>query len=110
MTSVVLLISPFGVGENVVEVLATGGNNPSGDNVDEALIELLSSTFKAETGVDVSGDPMAMQRLEAAEKAKIELSSAQATDINLPFLMQTQQVQHLNMNLTRAKFEQLIGD
>ena len=106
-------ISILEVGENVVEVLATGGNNHlGGDNVDEALIELLSSTFKSETGVDVSNDPMAMQRLkEAAEKAKIELSSAQATDINLPFLTaDATGPKHLNMNLTRAKFEQLIGD
>jgi molecular chaperone DnaK len=106
-------ISILEVGENVVEVLATGGNNHlGGDNVDEALIDLLSSTFKSETGVDVSGDPMAMQRLkEAAEKAKIELSSAQATDINLPFLTaDATGPKHLNLNLTRAKFEQLIAD
>ena len=68
-------------------------------------------TFKDDTGVDVSGDPMAMQRLkEAAEKAKIELSSAQATDINLPFLTADQSgPKHLNVNLSRSKFEQLIG-
>ena len=106
-------VSILEVGENVVEVLATGGNNHlGGDNIDEALIEFLSDTFKSETGVDVSNDPMAMQRLkEAAEKAKIELSSAQATDINLPFLTaDATGPKHLNLNLTRAKFEQMIGD
>ena len=105
-------VSLLEVGENVVEVLATGGNNHlGGDNVDEALIKFLADTFKSETGVDVTGDPMAMQRLkEAAEKAKIELSSAQATDVNLPFLTADQSgPKHLNLNLTRAKFEQLIG-
>lgn len=104
-------ISLLEVGENVVEVLATGGNNHlGGDNVDETLIDFLVKQFKDETGVDVKGDPMAMQRLkEAAEKAKIELSSAQSTDINLPFLTADQSgPKHLNVNLTRAKFEQLI--
>lgn len=106
-------ISILEVGENVVEVLATGGNNHlGGDNVDEVLISFLVDQFKSETGVDVKGDPMAMQRLkEAAEKAKIELSSAQSTDINLPFLTADQSgPKHLNVNLTRARFEQLIGD
>ena len=106
-------VSLLEVGENVVEVLATGGNNHlGGDNVDETLIQFLVDTFKADTGVDVSADPMAMQRLkEAAEKAKIELSSAQATDINLPFLTADQSgPKHLNVNLSRSKFEQLIGD
>ncbi|NRA64325.1 MAG: molecular chaperone DnaK [Pseudobacteriovorax sp.] len=106
-------VSLLEVGENVVEVLATGGNNHlGGDNVDEALIKFLVDTFKNDTGVDVTNDPMAMQRLkEAAEKAKIELSSAQATDINLPFLTADQSgPKHLNVNLSRAKFEQLIGD
>ena len=106
-------ISILEVGENVVEVLATGGNNHlGGDNVDEVLISFLVDQFKSETGVDVKGDPMAMQRLkEAAEKAKIELSAAQSTDINLPFLTADQTgPKHLNVNLTRARFEQLIGD
>lgn len=105
-------VSLLEVGENVVEVLATGGNNHlGGDNVDEALIKFLVETFKSETGVDVTGDPMAMQRLkEAAEKAKIELSSAQSTDINLPFLTADQSgPKHLNVALSRSKFEQLIG-
>lgn len=106
-------ISILEVGENVVEVLATGGDTHlGGDNIDEFLIDFLVKNFKSENGVDISGDPMAMQRLkEAAEKAKIELSSAQATDINLPFLTADQTgPKHLNVPLTRAKFEQLIGD
>lgn len=104
-------ISILEVGENVVEVLATGGNNHlGGDNIDELLIKFLVDNFKSETGVNVTNDPMAMQRLrEAAEKAKIELSSAQSTDINLPFLTADQSgPKHLNVSLTRAKFEQLI--
>ncbi len=106
-------ISILEVGENVVEVLATGGNTHlGGDNVDELLIDFLVKTFKTETGVDVSKDPMAMQRLkEAAEKAKIELSSTQATDINLPFLTADQSgPKHLTLSLTRAKFEQMISN
>jgi len=106
-------ISILEVGENVVEVLATGGNNHlGGDNVDEILIESLLSTFKSETGIDVSKDPMAMQRLkEAAEKAKIELSSAQSTDINLPFLTADQTgPKHLNVSIPRSKFEQMINN
>lgn len=104
-------ISIMEVSESVVEVLATGGNNHlGGDNVDEILIEYLVDTFKSDTGVDVSKDPMAMQRLrEAAEKAKIELSTTQSTDINLPFLTADQSgPKHLNISLTRAKFEQMI--
>ena len=106
-------ISILEVGENVVEVLATGGNTHlGGDNVDEILIDFLVSTFKNENGIDISKDPMAMQRLkEAAEKAKIELSSAQQTDINLPFLTADQSgPKHLALSLTRAKFEQMIAD
>lgn len=105
-------VSILEVGENVVEVLATGGNNHlGGDNVDEILIAHLVNTFKSETGVDVTNDPMAMQRLkESAEKAKIELSSAQSTDINLPFLTADQSgPKHLNVSLSRSKFEQLIA-
>ena len=106
-------ISILEVGENVVEVLASAGNNHlGGDNVDEVLIGFLVKTFKDETGVDVSSDPMAMQRLkEAAEKAKIELSSAQSTDVNLPFLTADQSgPKHLNVTISRSKFEQLIAD
>jgi molecular chaperone DnaK len=104
-------ISILEVGENVVEVLATGGNNHlGGDNIDEVLIKYLVDTFKSETGVDVTNDPMAMQRLrEAAEKAKIELSSAQATDINLPFLTADQTgPKHLNLSISRSQFEKLV--
>ena len=81
-------ISILEVGDNVVEVLATNGDTHlGGDNIDELLIDWLVKKFKADTGIDVSKDPMAMQRLkEASEKAKIELSSAQATEVNLPFL------------------------
>lgn len=106
-------ISILEVGDNVVEVLATSGDTHlGGDNIDEQLITHLCATFKNETGVDISQDPMAMQRLkEAAEKAKIELSSAQSTEINLPFLTADQSgPKHLHLSLTRAKFEQLIAD
>ncbi len=105
-------ISILEVGESVVEVLATGGNNHlGGDNIDEELIKFLVDSFKSDTGVDISSDPMAMQRLkEAAEKAKIELSSAQSTEVNLPFLTADQSgPKHLNLSLTRAKFEQIIN-
>lgn len=106
-------VSILEVGDGVVEVLSTNGDTHlGGDNVDEVLIEWLTKTFKTETGIDVSKDPMAVQRLrEAAEKAKIELSSAQQTDINLPFLTADQTgPKHLNVTLTRAKFEQMISD
>lgn len=104
-------ISVLEVGENVVEVLATGGNNHlGGDNVDEILINHLVDTFKNDTGIDVASDPMAMQRLrEAAEKAKIELSNAQSTDVNLPFLTADQSgPKHLTLSLTRSTFEKMI--
>jgi len=106
-------ISILEVGENVVEVLATNGDaHLGGDNVDEVLIKHLVDTFKRDTGIDVSRDPMAVQRLkEASEKAKIELSSTQATEINLPFLTADQSgPKHLNMSLSRSEFEKLIGD
>lgn len=105
-------VSILEVGDGVVEVLATNGDTHlGGDNVDELLIEWLTSTFKSESGIDISKDPMAVQRLkEAAEKAKIELSSAQQTDINLPFLTADQTgPKHLNVTLTRSKFEQMIA-
>ena len=100
------------VGDGVVEVLSTNGDTHlGGDNVDEVLIDWLTNTFKSESGIDISRDPMAMQRLkEAAEKAKIELSAAQQTDINLPFLTADQSgPKHLNVSLTRSKFEQMIA-
>jgi molecular chaperone DnaK len=105
-------VSILEVGDGVVEVLSTNGDTHlGGDNVDELLIDWLTQTFKTDTGIDVSKDPMAVQRLrEAAEKAKIELSSAQQTDINLPFLTADQTgPKHLNVTLTRAKFEQMIA-
>ncbi len=104
-------VSILEVGDNVVEVLATNGDTHlGGDNVDELLIDHLIKTFKNESGIDVSKDPMAMQRLkEAAEKAKIELSAAATTEINLPFLTADQTgPKHLNLSLSRSKFEQLI--
>lgn len=104
-------VSILEVGDGVVEVLSTNGDTHlGGDNVDEVLIDWLTATFKSESGIDISKDPMAMQRLkEAAEKAKIELSSAQQTDINLPFLTADQTgPKHLNVSLTRSKFEQMI--
>ena len=106
-------VSILEVGDGVVEVLSTNGDTHlGGDNVDEVLIDWLTSTFKSESGIDISKDPMAMQRLkEAAEKAKIELSAAQQTDINLPFLTAAQTgPKHLNVSLTRSKFEQMIAD
>ena len=105
-------ISILEVGDNVVEVLATNGDSHlGGDNVDEVLIHFLVETFKKDTGIDVSADPMAMQRLkEAAEKAKIELSSSVTTEVNLPFLTADQAgPKHLNVSIQRSDFEKLIG-
>ncbi len=106
-------ISILEVGENVVEVKATNGDTHlGGDNLDQRVIEYLVSEFKRDQGIDLTKDPMAMQRLrEAAEKAKVELSSSQSTDINLPYVTADQSgPKHLNMKLSRAKFEQLIDD
>ena len=106
-------ISILEVGDNVVEVLATNGDTHlGGDNIDELLIDWLVKKFKSDTGIDVSKDPMAMQRLkEAAEKAKIELSSAQATEVNLPFLTADQSgPKHLNVSINRSEFEKMIHD
>jgi molecular chaperone DnaK len=106
-------ISILEVGENVVEVKSTNGDTHlGGDNLDQRVIEYLIAEFKKDQGIDLSKDPMAMQRLrEAAEKAKIELSSAMQTDINLPFITADQSgPKHLNMKLTRAKLEQLVLD
>ncbi|MGH0034834.1 MAG: molecular chaperone DnaK [Myxococcota bacterium] len=104
-------ISILEVGENVVEVKATNGDTHlGGDNLDQRVIDYLLAEFKKDQGIDLAGDPMAMQRLrEAAEKAKIELSSAAATDINLPYITADQTgPKHLVMKLSRAKFEQLV--
>jgi molecular chaperone DnaK len=106
-------ISILEVGENVVEVKATNGDTHlGGDNLDQRIIDYLVAEFKKDQGIDLSKDPMAMQRLrEAAEKAKIELSGAQTTDINLPFITADQSgPKHLNIKLTRSKFEQLVED
>jgi len=104
-------ISILEVGEGVVEVKATNGDTHlGGDNVDQRIIDWLLEEFKKDQGVDLAQDPMALQRLkEAAEKAKIELSSAQQTDINLPFITaDASGPKHLTMNLSRSKLEQLI--
>ena len=100
------------IDNEVIEVLSTSGDaHLAGDNLDEVLVDYLLKTFKDNEGIDISKDPMAMQRLkEAAEKAKIELSSSVQTDINLPFLTANDTgPKHLTMTLTRAKFEQLIS-
>ena len=106
-------VSVLEVGDNVVEVLATNGDTHlGGDNVDERVIEFLVGEFKKQTSMDVSKDPMAMQRLkEAAEKAKIELSAATKSDINLPYLTaDASGPKHLALTITRPQFEQLIMD
>ena len=104
-------VSILEIGDGVFEVLATNGDTHlGGDDLDQVIIEWLVDEFKKDQGVDLSQDQMARQRLkEAAEKAKIELSSTQATDINLPFITADNSgPKHLNVNLTRAKFEQMI--
>src|SRR5512147_535663 len=106
-------ISILEVGENVVEVKATNGDTHlGGDNLDHRIIDWLIAEFKKDQGIDLSKDSMALQRLrEAAEKAKIELSSAQSTDINLPYITADKTgPKHMTMKLTRAKFEQLVED
>jgi molecular chaperone DnaK len=106
-------ISILEVGENVVEVKATNGDTHlGGDNIDQKVIMYLVDEFKKDQGVDLTKDPMALQRLrEAAEKAKIELSTASSTDINLPYITADQTgPKHLTLKITRAKFEQLIED
>jgi molecular chaperone DnaK len=106
-------ISILEVGEGVVEVKATNGDTHlGGDNIDQRVIEWLLEEFKKDQGIDLGNDPMAMQRLkEAAEKAKIELSSAQETDINLPFITaDASGPKHLNIRLARPKLEQLVDN
>src|SRR3990167_9371536 len=106
-------ISVLEVGENVVEVISTNGDTHlGGDNLDQRVIDYLITEFKKDQGIDVSKDKMVLQRLkEAAEKAKIELSSALETDINLPFLTaDASGPKHMNVKLTRAKFEQMVDD
>jgi molecular chaperone DnaK len=106
-------ISILEVGEGVVEVKATNGDTHlGGDNIDQRIIEWLLEEFKKDQGINLGNDPMAIQRLkEAAEKAKIELSSAQETDINLPFITaDASGPKHMNIRLTRPKLEQLVED
>ncbi len=104
-------VSVLEVGEGVVEVKSTNGDTHlGGDDVDEALVKWIIDEFKKDQGIDLTADKMALQRLkEAGEKAKIELSSAMETEINLPFITADQSgPKHLVMKLTRSKFEQLI--
>ncbi len=106
-------ISILEVGEGVVEVKATNGDTQlGGDDIDQRIIKWLLEEFKKEQGIDLSQDAMAAQRLkEAAEKAKIELSTAQQSEINLPFVTaDASGPKHLNLTLTRAKLEQLVDD
>src|SRR4051812_11157175 len=106
-------ISILEVGEGVVEVKSTNGDTHlGGDNLDQRVIDWISAEFKKSEGIDLSKDRMALQRLkEAAEKAKMELSTVMETDINLPFITADQTgPKHLQMKLTRAKFEQLVED
>ncbi|MBK49278.1 MAG: molecular chaperone DnaK [Acidobacteria bacterium] len=106
-------ISILEVGEGVVEVKATNGDTHlGGDNLDHRVIDWIVTEFRKETGIDLSKDRMALQRLkEAAEKAKTELSTVKETDINLPFITADQSgPKHLAMKLTRAKFEQLVEE
>lgn len=106
-------ISVLQIGEGVFEVKSTNGDTHlGGDDFDQRLIDFLADEFKKQEGIDLRKDPMALQRLkEAAEKAKIELSSSVQTDVNLPFITATQDgPKHLNITLTRSKFEQLVDD
>jgi molecular chaperone DnaK len=106
-------VSILELGDGVFEVLSTDGDTHlGGDDFDQAIIDYLVNEFKNENGIDPSQDPMALQRLkEAAEKAKIELSSSSSTEINLPYLMPVDGVpKHLVITLTKSKFEQLVDD
>ena len=106
-------VSIIEIGDGVIEVLSTNGDTHlGGDDFDQKIIDWMLSEFKNAEGVDLSGDKMAMQRLkEAAEKAKKELSSATTTNINLPFITATADgPKHFDMNLTRAKFDELTSD
>ena len=106
-------VSIIEIGDGVIEVLATAGNNRlGGDDFDQKIADYMLSEFKKTEGVDLSNDKMALQRIkEAAEKAKKELSSATTTNINLPFITATADgPKHLDMNLTKAKFDELTSD
>ena len=104
-------VSIIEIGDGVIEVLATAGNNRlGGDDFDQKIVDYVVSEFRRQEGIDLTGDKMAMQRVrEAAEKAKKELSSATTTNINLPFIAAspTEGAKHLDMNLTKAKFDEL---
>ncbi len=106
-------VSIIEIGDGVIEVLATAGDNQlGGDDFDDVITKYMLEDFKAKEGVDLSGDKMAMQRLkEAAEKAKKELSSSTTTNINLPFITATAEgPKHFDMDLTRAKFDELTSE
>lgn len=106
-------VSIMELGDGVFEVLATNGNNKlGGDDFDNKLLDFMADSFAKENGIDLRNDNMAMQRLkEAAEKAKKELSSSQTTNVNLPFITVNEAGPlHLNMDITRAKFDQLTSD
>ena len=106
-------VSIIEIGDGVIEVLATNGDTHlGGDDIDNTISQYMVSEFRSKEGVDLSGDKMAMQRIkEAAEKAKKELSSSNTTNINLPFITATADgPKHFDMDLTRAKFEELIHD
>ena len=106
-------VSILEIGDGVFEVRATGGDTfLGGEDFDQRIIDFLAETFQKEQGIDLRKDRLALQRLkEAAEKAKIELSSAQQTDINLPFITaDASGPKHLNIKLSRAKFESLVDD
>ncbi|MCF8009441.1 MAG: molecular chaperone DnaK [Halanaerobiales bacterium] len=106
-------VSILELGDGVFEVISTNGNNKlGGDDFDQRVIDYLAEQFKNETGIDLKKDRMALQRLkDAAEKAKIELSSVKQTNVNLPFITQTDTgPKHLDVDITRAKFEELVED
>ena len=106
-------VSVLELGDDVVEVKASSGNNRlGGDDFDQRIVDYIADEFKKDHGMDLRQDRMALQRLmEAAEKAKVELSSVASTDVNLPFITATQEgPRHLNMTVTRAKFDELTGD
>ena len=106
-------VSILDIDDGVIEVLATAGNNRlGGDDFDKCVMDWMAAEFKKDTGIDLTGDKMAMQRIrEAAEKAKIELSNMLTTNINLPFITAgANGPQHLDMDLTRAKFDEMTSD
>src|SRR5262249_1958646 len=106
-------VSVLELGDGVFEVKSTNGDNHlGGDNFDKAVVDWMIAEFKRDQGIDLGADPMAPQRLhQAAEKAKIELSSTMTTQINLPFVTATQEgPKHLDLTLTRAKLEELAHD